>query len=160
MNKLRCFNVFILFFFSVFSISGITKQFKLSNDVMPSSQVIELNLDPILGNYSGITTIDINIIKPSKTIKLYSKDLSITSVVITNGNNKEKLAVIGTNKYDITSLSAKTIIPKGKYQISLSFKGAYTNTGSGLFKVTKGNETYLFTQFQSMLARSVFPSFD
>jgi len=127
---------------------------------MPSSQVIELNLDPILGNYSGITTIDINIIKPSKTIKLYSKDLSITSVVITNGNNKEKLAVIGTNKYDITSLSAKAIIPKGKYQISLSFKGAYTNTGSGLFKVTKGNETYLFTQFQSMLARSVFPSFD
>ena len=160
MNSFRCFNVFSLFFCSVLPMLGIAEEFKLSNDIIPSSQVIELNLDPNLGNYSGTTTIDINIVKPTSIVKIYSKNLSITTVVIANGNNNKKLAVIGTNKYNITSLLAKNIIPKGKYQISLSFKGAYTKTGSGLFKVTEGNETYLFTQFQAMLARSVFPSFD
>jgi len=160
MKKFRCFDVFSLLLFSVFTMQGIAEEFKLSNDVMPLSQLIVLKLDPTLGKYSGTTTININIVKPIETIKLYSKDLSITSVAIDNGNNIQTLTVIGTNKYDITSLSAKTIIPEGKYQISLSFKGAYTNTGSGLFKVTEGFETYLFTQFQAMLARSVFPSFD
>jgi alanyl aminopeptidase len=160
MIKFGFFNVYSLLLSCFLTMSVTAEEFKLSDDIVPSFQFIELTLDPSLGKFSGTTTIDLNITKQSDTIKLYSKNLLITSATVSDENSKKKLAVVGTNEYDITSLLANHIIPKGQHKLSLSFEGTYTDTGDGLFKVTQSDETYLFTQFQSMLARSVFPSFD
>lgn len=151
------------YFISVGVMSAPTEEFKLSDDIVPSFQLIELTLDPELAQYSGTTTIEINITKATKVIKLYSKGLLISSVMVESKSRLHspmKLAVVGTNEFDITSFSAKNTLPKGKYKLSLSYQGKYTDNGSGLFKVTENNENYLFTQFQAMLARTVFPSFD
>lgn len=167
-NKFRYLTIIRLlyscvYFFCVSVVSASVEEFKLSDDIVPSFQVIELKLDPKLAQYSGNTTIEINITKPSKIIKLYSKGLLINSVTLERESSQHspiKLAVVGTNVYDITSFSAKKIVDKGKYKLSISYQGKYINNGSGLFKVTESNENYLFTQFQAMLARTVFPSFD
>jgi alanyl aminopeptidase len=160
MYLFRCFSICSLLFFSVIGMAIAAEEFKLSGDVIPLSQIIELKLDPELGTYSGITTIEIKVEKPTGNIKLYAKNLLINSVMIGDKDNKKSWVVAQTNKYDITSLLSKNTITAGKYQLSLSFEGKYTGTGSGLFKVTENKQHYLFTQFQSMLARTVFPSFD
>ncbi|WP_170246417.1 M1 family metallopeptidase [Colwellia hornerae] len=154
---------FSVLLFSTNAISVSTENFKLSNDIVPLSQIVELKLNPELDGYSGTTTIEINITKATQNIKLYSKNLLISSAIIKNKNNKNKttlLTVGSTSQYDIISLPTKNTLPKGIYQLSLSFDGKYSDTGNGLFKVTEKNNNYLFTQFQAMLARSVFPSFD
>jgi len=160
MNKFGCFNICSLLLLITFAIPVLAEEFKLSDDIVPTYQIIELKLDPESGKYSGATTIDINITKPSAEIKLYSKNLLINSVLIENKSNKKSLVVAGSNEYDITSFSAENTLPKGEYQLTLLFEGKYTDTGSGLFKVTENNESYLFTQFQAMLSRTVFPSYD
>ena len=160
MNKCQYFTIFSLLLFMMPIKSVMAEEFKLSNNIIPTSQIIKLMLDPESGKYSGETTITINITKPSTEIKLYSKNLLINSALIKSKKNKETLTLVNTNKYDITSFSAKNTLLTGKHQLLLSFEGKYTNTGDGLFKVIENNENYLFTQFQSMLTRTVFPSFD
>ena len=160
MYEFTFFKLYSLLLFTTLVMPGKAEEFKLSDDVIPSSQIISLTLDPASSNFSGKTTLTINIIAPRKNIKLYSKNLLINSAILTNDSSEVTLAVVGTNGYDITTLSSDNSLAKGEYQLSLSFKGKYSDTGQGLFKVTANKDNYLFTQFQSMLARTVFPSFD
>jgi len=85
---------------------GSADEYKLSNDVTPAFQLIELKLDPALGEYSGKTVIDINLNKPSDSIQLYSKGLLIGLAILANEETKETLSVVGVNEYDIASLSS------------------------------------------------------
>lgn len=160
MIKFSFLNVYSLLLSCFLTMFVTAEEFKLSDNIVPSFQLIELTLASSLGKFSDTTTIDLNITKQSDTIKLYSKNLLITSATVSDENSKWELAVVGTNQYYITSLLANHIIPKGQHKLSLSFEVTYTDTGDGLFKVTESDETYQFTQFQCMLARSFSPSFD
>jgi hypothetical protein len=64
------------------------EEFKLSDNIVPSFQLIELTLASSLGKFSDTTTIDLNITKQSDTIKLYSKNLLITSATVSDENSK------------------------------------------------------------------------
>lgn len=140
--------------------SLLASEFKLSDDIQPRLQQIQLKLDPAGSTFTGTTTIFLNISKPSDTIKLYAKDLSIQSSALISDRQTEPLSLAGINTYDIASLVAEKTIDKGNYRLVIAFSGQYTDTGQGLFKRVENNQTYLFTQFQPMLARTVFPSFD
>jgi hypothetical protein len=68
--------------------SVTAEEFKLSDNIVPSFQLIELTLASSLGKFSDTTTIDLNITKQSDTIKLYSKNLLITSATVSDENSK------------------------------------------------------------------------
>ena len=179
-----------ILFAAMLSLSAWAEEaFKLSGQVQPIRQTIKLKLDPTDEVFSGTTTIEIEIKQPTSTIKLYSKGLSIESVDLqassnnntnsnannntnSNANNnahradsKQVLLVTNSNQYDtapydIIALKSEKVIPKGHFQLSLAFSGQYSQTAEGLFKIVQGEQNQLFTQFQPMQARRVFPAFD
>jgi alanyl aminopeptidase len=146
--------------FCFLSQSVAANEFKLSDEISPSHQFIKLTLDPSTESFTGTTRLQLNITKPTNTIKLHIKDLSIQSITLKGADGSYKLSLADINSYDIASLTAKQTINAGKYLLSIDFKGKYTDTGLGLFKVVEDKQHYLFTQFQPMLARTVFPAFD
>ncbi|MFT6835706.1 MAG: aminopeptidase N [Francisellaceae bacterium] len=89
MIKFGFFNVYSLLLSCFLTMSVTAEEFKLSDDIVPSFQFIELTLDPSLDRFSGTTTIDLNITKQSDTIKLYSKNLLITSATVSDENSKK-----------------------------------------------------------------------
>ncbi len=152
------FTLSLMFCFLCQSVTA--NEFQLSDEIKPSHQFIKLTLDPSAQTFTGSTRLRLNITKQTNIIKLHIKDLSIQSITLKGTDRNYKLSLAGTNSYDIASLTAKQAINAGKYQLSIDFEGKYTDTGLGLFKVVEDKQHYLFTQFQPMLARTVFPAFD
>ncbi|NQZ10606.1 MAG: M1 family metallopeptidase [Algicola sp.] len=146
--------------FCFLSQSVAANEFQLSDEIRPTHQFIKLTLDPSAETFTGSTRLLLDISKQTNTIKLHIKDLSIQSITLKGTDRSYRLSLAGINSYDIASLTAKQTINVGKYLLSIDFEGKYTDTGLGLFKVVEDKQHYLFTQFQPMLARTVFPAFD
>jgi alanyl aminopeptidase len=144
----------------IVSLSVQADDFKLTDEVVPTYQAIKLTVDPNSDGFSGSTTINIDVKQPTRAITLYAKGLLITAVSLQQGSVSQSLLPGKPNGYDMVALNAQKLIPVGKYLLLMDFFGQYSSSGTGLYKVRENNHNSLFSQFQPMQARSVFPSFD
>ncbi|MDH5433128.1 MAG: M1 family peptidase, partial [Gammaproteobacteria bacterium] len=167
MNKVkRLFNPLLifcgLFITSVQSLSAkeVVPAGLLPEDVTPSHYTLEIKLDPAEKNFSGTTTIDINVSKKTKHFYLHGEDLTVKSTVIKSG--KAKIAA-STSKTDVTGVlkvsAVKTLKP-GKYSITFEYDAPFNENLEGLYRIKDGEKFYAFTQFEAIDARHAFPSFD
>jgi alanyl aminopeptidase len=145
-------------FFSQLALAG-TKEYRLPKSTIPISQYIEMHLDPDKEKYSGITMIDIKVAQPTSRIGIHWLGLEVKSITLKDANTDREL----TSKegpYDIKWLSDGKKITRGTYQLVIEYSGIFSKDALGLYKTIYQNDSYIFTQFQSLFARRAFPSFD
>ncbi len=117
----------------------------------------EIILKPDLEKFifAGEETISLNLSKPTREIILHSAELKIEC---------PDAAVSYDEKSETAKLSFSKLIPAGKHQIKLKFKGILNDKMRGFYRskyTYKGQEKYLVTtQFESTDARRAFPCFD
>src|SRR4028119_1474363 len=58
---------------------------RLGNDVAPVSQSVELTTDPRRDDYTGSTTIELQVKKPTRTFRFHAQDIDIRSFRLSKG---------------------------------------------------------------------------
>ncbi|MCF2948172.1 M1 family metallopeptidase [Paraglaciecola aquimarina] len=144
-----------------FAVNAFSEEIKyrLTPFVKPSFQQITLTIDPDEINYSGETTITIDVTKKTKVVEFYQLGLDIQSAHLIATNNTIPLTVT-SHKYNIQHATAEQVIAPNRYKLHIKFSGKYNSTSDGMYLTKFEGHNYIFTQFEDMYARQAFPSFD
>jgi hypothetical protein len=151
-------------FFSLFilqlSLYCAALEYRLPEGVTLNQQKVNLFLDPHEATFLGETSLDISIDSATDVISYHSRDLTIQSVELLKEDKKVRLPIVAPNEYEIVSHQLEEPI-SGQVTLKISYSGKINDNVQGLFSQDKNTGSpYIFSQFQEMEARSVFPAFD
>ena len=136
------------------------KDIRLSKNVIPTKYDIKLRPDLENFTFEGIETISLLILKKTNTLTLHSKELEIETAQI-----GDIFAKISYNlKSETATFLFPKIIPIGKVELTIVFKGILNEKMRGFYKssyIFEGKVHHIATtQFESTDARRAFPCFD
>jgi alanyl aminopeptidase len=141
--------------------SGIER---LGNNVMPSMETLQLNLDPRKDDYSGVATIEVEVKSATDTVRFTAKNMTLHDVTLASKmGSKSGPAIPLTATADdqgIVTAVAKTHLTPGMYTLTVPFSNPYDRRANALYKVIVDGESYLFTDFEPADARAAWPCFD
>ncbi|MDH3893190.1 MAG: M1 family metallopeptidase [Chromatiales bacterium] len=133
--------------------------YRLPPGIAPSSQSIELRIDPASPFFSGSTRIELVVEETVPRIGLYQQGLTLGRILLsTDGRRRELQAADG--EWDHTWLADGKPITRGRYVLELDFEGTFATDSLGMHRVRFEERDYVFTQFEVMHARRAFPVFD
>ena len=135
---------------------------RLTSEVVPVAQSVELTLDPAKDDFSGRTVIDLLATQPFTSFRLNAEGPAFTTATLTSADGEvTSLAAVVTNaKHAIVTLTAPKSLGIGTYKLAIDFTAKYPRDGLGLYKTVSRGEPYLFTQFEDKHARKAFPCWD
>ncbi|MFC4526107.1 M1 family metallopeptidase [Dyella halodurans] len=139
---------------------------QLPRAVRPSHYAVSISPHPSSLSFDGKVTVDVEVLAPTSTITLNALDLSFSKAQLT----AEKSAVAMLPKVS-TDNDAQTVtftfdkpLARGKYQLSMSYRGKIATQPNGLFAIDydskAGKKRALYTQFENSDARRFIPSWD
>ncbi|QDE93603.1 peptidase M1 [Myxococcus xanthus] len=133
---------------------------RLPTEVRPTGYKAELTLDPKASSFQGVMDITLDVTKPTSVVWLHAKSLNVTGAVfIQNGS-----AFFGTpvkGEEDFLGFSVAKPLATGPARLRINYEGvASEKETDGAFRVNEGGDWYIYTQFEPVDARRVFPSFD
>lgn len=132
--------------------------YRLPDNETLNSQDVHLTLDPNKSSFVGTTTLNLDITAATRTLHYHIRDLKVRAVTLSIHGKSISLPVEKPNRYDIVTHELEHEI-QGSMALSIDFEGIFSDKGQGLFVQRSGAEAdYIFSQFQPMLARRVFPS--
>lgn len=145
---------------ALFSSPIKANDYRLPKNIILNSQAVSLDLDPSKASFSGETTFDLSAHIPTDVISYHSKHLVIESVELTHNAHSVSLPIEKPNTFDIVHHKLDEMI-SGQAKLHIKFKGEFSNQARGVFVQKSDTEApYIFSQFQPMQARRVFPSFN
>jgi alanyl aminopeptidase len=132
---------------------------RLGSGVLPRAQSISLTVDPARDDYSGIVVIDLEVRKPVSSFRFHAEEIAIDSlqlqgaagpIEVTHAPGEESTVVVST----------ASPLEHGKHTLTIAFTNEFDRRSVGLYKTTRGETPYVFTQFQAVDARKAFPVWD
>jgi len=140
-------------------------KYRLPRTVVPSRYELTIESDPERDDFSGHVDIDIDVHSPVSAIALNALELELDNIVL---QREDGTSFLGAATFDtqteIATLAFNGVVGRGKWKLSIDFKGLVGNQSSGLFRATKDGEgithKILCTQLEAADARRVFPCFD
>jgi len=139
--------------------SAATADARLTNDVAPTFQSIELKTDPDSTRYTGRVVIALDVIKPTRVIQLHADGQTLERIALTQGG--KPIAVTETRgDRGLLTLTAARELGKGTARLEIAFTHAFNTQAVSLYRVVKDGRGYLFTQMEAEHAREAFPCFD
>ncbi len=135
---------------------------RLTKDVVPVAQSVELTLDPAKDDFSGRVIIDLLVTQPFTSFRLNAEGPSFATATLTSSDGEVTAltAVVTDAKFGVVTLTAPKSLGIGNYKLAIDFTAKYPRDGLGLYKTVSRGEPYLFTQFEDKHARKCFPCWD
>jgi cytosol alanyl aminopeptidase len=132
----------------------------LPRTVVPSQVRLELKLDPRQANFSGTTSISVDVAQPTNVIWMHGQGLKITSAryAPANGHNQD-LAATEADVSGVLKLTAPMTIAPGKGVIHIAYEAPFGEL-QGAYRVKPDGNDYVVTQMEPLGARHTFPGFD
>ena len=149
---------------------NLAKSVRLSKDVMPLEYDIQLKPDLENFTFEGIETINLSLLKKTKTITLHSKEIEIITADILNGKDPRHggaSKIFAKISYDKKRETATFVFPvflNGKAKLTLVFRGILNDKMRGFYRsrynIGDKEHHMATTQFEATDARRAFPCFD
>ena len=137
-----------------------TPTLRLPNDVRPVRYSASLNLVPGQDRFSGDIRIDLEIVQPTSTVWLNAKALEFESGGVRQGSTSLPVEFQSAPN-DFLGVKVSTALQPGHAQLEIRYTGEVSRTlTDGAFQQQQGNDWYIFTKFEPVTARRVFPCFD
>ena len=137
---------------------GDKRNFRLSNDVLPSRYELRLELEFDAWTSTGWERITLRTARPSREITLHALELEIVDATI-DGKTRLERAIMDAESETATLRFAEEI-PAGDHMLEISWRGGIRDSLRGLYRSLRGEERYAATQFEAADARRAFPCFD
>jgi alanyl aminopeptidase len=133
---------------------------RLAHDAVPTSEAVELTLDPEKLSYQGVARIELKVHERTNVLRFHARALTLEGVVL-RGPGGDVL-VAGTDRLqpDQVRVRLRTSLEPGPYLLTIRFHNDYDTRAVALYRVATGGRGYLFTQFEDTEAREAFPCWD
>ena len=158
MNR-RSFALLGLFTFAAAAYAQEAVDYRLPPEITPAAQRVYLELDPSTPEYSGTTTIRLEVGSASEKIGVHQIGLDLREIRL-SGDGAVRTLAATPGDWDITWLADGQPIEPGEYELDLAFSGRYSTDALGMHRVSFEGNDYVFTQMEAMYARRAFPLFD
>ena len=153
---------FALPFVSALAAAESVDPARLTRDVEPVAQSVELTVDPARDDFSGRIRADVVVNTPTAAFRVHALGPVITAASLTDLAGRVLPLTWATTDAELglVTLSAPTAIPRGSYSLAIAFDNTFNRTGVGLYKTVSHGDPYVFSQFEARDARRAFPCWD
>ena len=135
---------------------------RLTREVEPVAEAVELTVDPAKDDFSGRVRIDVVVHAATSSFRLHALGPVVTSATLTDlaGRSLALTSAVTEAELGIVTMTAPAPIPPGTYSLAIAFDNKFNRAGLGLYKTVSRGDNYLFTQFEDRHARKAFPCWD
>lgn len=135
---------------------------RLTREVVPVAQSVELTLDPAKDDYSGRTVVDLFASQPFTSFRLHAEGPTLASATLVSGDGESTTLAIelSDKSQGLHTLTAPRQLGLGNYKLTIEFTAKFQRDGLGLYKTVSRGDPYLFTQFEDRHARKAYPCWD
>ncbi|MGA8029815.1 MAG: M1 family metallopeptidase [Bryobacteraceae bacterium] len=134
---------------------------RLPETVRPIRYSASLRMVPGEDRFTGYIEIDLDVLQPTSTVWLHAKSLEFRgAAIMSNDVNLPVEIKPGTDDF-VAFTALGELHPKAPATLTISYTGEISRTlTDGAFQQKQGNDWYIFTKFEPVTARRVFPCFD
>ncbi|MDB4954754.1 MAG: Membrane alanine aminopeptidase, partial [Myxococcales bacterium] len=140
---------------------------RLPKNFVPKSYEARLHVDPSKPTFDGAISIAGEVSERSSVIWLHGRGLTVQRAAATRGNPFESpggtssALTVTPRGQDLLELRADPPLDAGAWTLSLEYTGHIDDVNTtGAFKETVAGATYVYSQFEAVYARRVFPCVD
>ena len=138
---------------------AVADPFRLAQNIRPVAQQLTLNIDPDNSDYSGDTTIALQLADESASIRLHAKDMQINSLTLSRDDAELAVSHV-SGEHGLLTISAAEPFAAGDYELRIGFSNNFNDDGVGINRTEQEGRHYIFSQFEAIDARQAFPCFD
>ncbi|NOR19826.1 MAG: hypothetical protein GQ538_07025 [Xanthomonadales bacterium] len=133
----------------------------LDKTVVPKHYNLELRIDPSEDTFSAVVSIDIIISKSLDSIWLHGKNLDVEEVFLIDGEaNRIEATYEQQLDSGVALVAFSQTVSAGPATLHFKYTAPFNTSVNALFKVVRGEESYVASQFEPTGARQLMPAFD
>ncbi|ESQ77220.1 M1 family metallopeptidase [Asticcacaulis sp. AC402] len=135
-------------------------QGKLPDTAKPTAYRLALTIIPSKPRFTGHVEIDVVVKEQTSSLFIHGRDLKVSSATVLQNDKTIKAKYTQVDPLGVVRLDFAKPVAAGKATLVFDYDAAFGDTAAGLYRVQVDGEWYVWSQFQSIDARSAFPSFD
>jgi len=132
---------------------------RLSHDVMPTFEAVDLSLDARKPDYSGTVRVELDVRQPVRSFRFHSEGSTLNRVTLERGGKSIPIEHREISR-GVWEVSSEAPIPPGAGTLTIAFTNELDTKASGLYRLESNGNDYAFSQFEANDAREAFPCFD
>src|SRR5687767_4885058 len=133
---------------------------RLPQTVKPTAYRLQLTVDPAAKEFTGHAEIDADLSQATKEIFLHGNELKVTRAEVMSARGAITARYTQVDDSGVARIDLPSELPAGKITFSFDYSAGFRTGAEGLFRAQVGNDWYVWSQFEAIDARRVFPSFD
>ena len=134
---------------------------RLPHSVVPRHYRLRLNIVPDLPRFSGHVEIDVQIQRSVNRIWMHGSKLTFDAIdVLTESGDRFAVKFHDVNTDGLGYLQLPGELAPQMLKLTFEYTAPFSDGLNGLYRVVVGDDSYAFTQFETIYARRALPSFD